>query len=462
MRASICANANVEHSAASAQIAATRTNFQVVMRVLQKGSETAILPLSTMKISDVRATTVTVPLEAPLRHANGCHWGRFVRTIVEVEADNGLVGLGEMGGGGESAEAMFRAMKQYLVGHDPARLEEMRFAIANPTASLYNNRTQMLAALEFACLDILGQKWNVPISEILGGRLRDRVRFASYLFFRYANEANGKGEVRTIDQLVNEAKQLKAKYGFTSHKLKGGVFHPGYELEAYRAIAQSLPGDSFRYDPNGVLTTEQGIWFGQQIEDLNNDYLEDPVFGLHGMRRVREKVRMPLATNTVVVNFEQLSANVLNTAVDVILLDTTFWGGIRACVKAAGVCETFQLGVAVHSSGELGIQLATMLHLGAAIPNLSFSADAHYHHLRDDIIEGGKLEYQGGAIRVPRAPGLGVRLDRDRLERYAELYKELGGYPYDRDPGRPGAYALVPKQRFSDPSVSVEPDLSAR
>jgi len=54
-----------------------------------------------MRISDIRATTVTVPLEAPLRHANGCHWGRFVRTIVEVETDNGLIGLGEMGGGGE-------------------------------------------------------------------------------------------------------------------------------------------------------------------------------------------------------------------------------------------------------------------------------------------------------------------------------------------------------------------------
>src|SRR5436190_12283220 len=133
------------------------------------------------------------------------------------------------------------------------------------------------------------------------------------------------------------------------------------------------------------------------------------------MRRVREKVRMPLATNTVVVNFEQLAANIQKPSVDVILLDTTFWGGIRACVKAAGVCETFQLGVAVHSSGELGIQLATMLHLGAVIPNLSFAADAHYHHLIDDVIEGGKFAYENGMIRVPAGPGLGVKLDRDKV-----------------------------------------------
>lgn len=412
-----------------------------------------------MKITDIKATTVTVPLEAPLRHANGCHWGRFVRTIVEVETDEGITGLGEMGGGGESAEAVFRAMKAYLVGHDPARLEEMRFLIANPTASLYNNRTQILAALEFACLDILGQKWNVPVSEILGGRLQEKVPFASYLFFRYPNSKTGAGEVRTVEQLVAHARELKEKYGFTSHKLKGGVFDQRYELECYRAVAEALPGDSFRFDPNAVWSTEQAIWFGQQIEDIKNDYLEDPVYGLNGMRRTREKVRMPLATNTVVVNFEQLAANVLDTAVDVILLDTTFWGGIRQCVKAATVCDTFQLGVAVHSSGELGIQLATMLHLGAVIPNLSYAADAHYHHLADDIIVGGKFEYKNGFIAVPDAPGLGVKLDRDKLAEYSELYKRLGSYPYDQDPLRKGWTPVLPNNRWAKPEDARTPEI---
>ncbi|MCB1024249.1 MAG: mandelate racemase [Acidobacteria bacterium] len=417
-----------------------------------------------MKITDIKATTVTVPLEAPLRHAAGCHWGRFVRTIVEVETDEGIVGLGEMGGGGESAEGAFRAMKSYLLGHNPANLEEMRFKIANPTASLYNNRTQILAALEFACLDIIGQKWGVPVYEILGGKLQDEVPFASYLFFRYANPKTGEEEIRTPDQLAAHAKDLKEKYGFTSHKLKGGVFRPEYELECYRQLAKEIgtdkfSGDSFRFDPNAAWSTEQAIWFGQNIEDIRNDYYEDPVFGLHGMRRTREMVRIPLATNTVVVNFEQLAANVLDTACDVILLDTTFWGGIRQCVKAAGVCETFQLGVAVHSSGELGIQLATMLHLGAVIPNLSFAADAHYHHLTDDIIEGGKFQYQDGKIKVPAGAGLGVKLDRDKLNEYAELYQQLGGYSYDKDPLRPDWSPIVPNNRWADENDSRVPEV---
>ena len=409
-----------------------------------------------MKITDVRATTVSVPLEAPLRHANGCHWGRFVRTIVEVETDNGLVGLGEMGGGGESAAAGIRAMKAYLVGRDPARLEEMRFLLSNPTASLYNNRSQMAAAIEFACLDIVGQAWGVPVSEILGGRVRDRVTFASYLFFRYAART-GTGAIRTIDDVVRNARALKSSHGFTSHKMKGGVFPPAYELECYRALAAAFPGDRIRFDPNAVWSADEAVRFGRAIERFNNDYLEDPVFGLAGMRYVREKLSLPLATNTVVVNFEQLAANVLNRAVDVILLDTTFWGGIRPCVKAAGVCETFQLGVAVHSSGELGIQLATMLHLGAVVPNLSFAADAHYHHLQDDVIEGGKFKYDNGAIRVPDLPGLGVRLDREKLAVYEEQYRRLGSYPYDQDPGRPGWTPLIPNDRWADPTDAREP-----
>src|SRR5688572_33314842 len=102
----------------------------------------------------------------------------------------------------------------------------------------------MQPAVEFACLDVFGEKWGVAVSEILGGRLRDRVPFASYLFFRYPNPRTKEGEVRTVEQLVESAKTLKKLHGFTSHKLKGGVFHPEYELECYRALGSALDGRS--------------------------------------------------------------------------------------------------------------------------------------------------------------------------------------------------------------------------
>jgi glucarate dehydratase len=167
------------------------------------------------------------------------------------------------------------------------------------------------------------------------------------------------------------------------------------------------------------------------------------------MRRVRRFVNIPTATNTVVVNFEQLAACILTDAIDVILLDTTFWGGLRQAWMAGVVCQKFQRGISVHSSGELGIQLATMLHLGACLPNITFAADAHYHHLLDDIIVGGKMKYVDGKIALPTASGLGVELDRDKLQKYAELFRKEGGYAYDRDPKRPKWFAMVPETRFA-------------
>lgn len=402
-------------------------------------------------ISDLRATTVTVPIEAPIRHATGAHWGRFVRTIVEVETDLGLVGLGEMGGGGESAEAALLALRPYLVGHDPFHLEQLRWKLMNPTASLYNVRTQMHAAVEFACLDLMGQSLSMRVCDLLGGALRERVPFASYIFYRYPDEVTGKGGEETAEEIVAHARGLVRQFGFTTHKLKGGVFPPDHDVEVLRAIAEEFPNHSYRIDPNAVWTVEESIRVARAIEDLRIDYFEDPTWGLDGMRRVRDRINIPTATNTVVTNFEQLASCIRLDAVDVILLDTTFWGGLRQAQKAAQVCESFQWGVSVHSSGELGIQLATMLHLGALITNLQFAADAHYHHLTDDIIEGGPMIYEDGEIAVPSGPGLGVTLDPEKVKTYSELFKEMGGYPYDRDPHRSDWYPVVPQMQYAKP-----------
>lgn len=406
-----------------------------------------------MKIVDIRATTVAVPLEAPLRHANGAHWGRFVRTIVEVVTDEGIIGLGELGGGGESAEAAIRGLLPYLKGHDPLQLEQLRWKIMNPTASLYNNRLQLHAAIEMACMDAAGKKLGIRACDLIGGALRESVAFATYLFYRLPNEATGKGGETTTDEIVAHTKDLVARHGFKSHKLKGGVFHPDHDVEVMHALAEAFPRDGLRLDPNAAWSVEQAIRVGKAIEPLNNDYFEDPTWGLEGMRRVRQFVRIPTATNTVVVNFEQLAQSIRHDLIDVVLLDTTFWGGLRQAHKAGTVLETFQYGASVHSSGELGIQLASMLHLGAALPNLSFAADAHYHHLTDDIIVGGPMKYVNGEIALPKGPGLGVELDRDKLAKYAEYYKEVGGYTYDRDPTRPDWYATVPESRWADPNA---------
>ncbi len=178
-------------------------------------------------------------------------------------------GLGEMGGGGESAIATVLALKPSLVGRDPARLEEMRFLLANPTASLYNNRTQVVAALEFACLDLLGQAWGVPVCDILGGRVRDRVPFASYLFFRYAN-AKGTGH-RPDGRPGRRASRsaLKTAIRISNAQAQGRRLPARSTTSSATARSRRrCPATAFRFDPNAVWTTEQAIRFGRAIEDL--------------------------------------------------------------------------------------------------------------------------------------------------------------------------------------------------
>jgi glucarate dehydratase len=115
------------------------------------------------------------------------------------------------------------------------------------------------------------------------------------------------GRSRTIEQLVTHARTLKERFGLLSHKLKGGVFAPEYELSV-TGFGRELDGDRFRFDQIASGPPKPRSGSGSRL-NIRNDYLEDPVYGMNGMRRVREKVRMPLATNTVIVNFEQLAAN---------------------------------------------------------------------------------------------------------------------------------------------------------
>jgi glucarate dehydratase len=401
-----------------------------------------------MKITDITATTVSIPLEAPLRHAAGSHPGRFVRTIVQVFTDDGFVGLGEVGGGGTSLEAQFGAVKTLLVGHDPFNLELLRWKVSNPILAAYTPMLQVLAPLEFACLDIMGKATGRPVSDLIGGRMRDSVPFAAYLFYRYPQNAYGGEE--TAEQMVSHARELVKTCGFRSLKLKGGVFPPAHDVAVTRALRDAFPAFRLRIDPNCVWSVEDAIWVAKKIEPLDIEYFEDPVWGMPAMARVKRQTYMPVATNHIVVSVEHIAPALAMQAVDVVLIDPHFWGGITAAKRAAGICDALGLGVSMHSGGELGVSLAAMLHLGSSLSNLAFAADAHYHHLTDDIIEGGKLQYVHGEIAVPSRPGLGVDLDPDRMARYSEAYRKQGHYFYNRDPGRPGWVMSIPGFRYAE------------
>jgi glucarate dehydratase len=175
-----------------------------------------------------------------------------------------------------------------------------------------------------ACMDLAGKALGIRACDLLGGALREEVPFASYLFFRYRDKSTGAGGETSPEDIVAHARELRDRYGFLTHKLKAGVFPPDFEVEVFRALGAAFPKDRLRIDPNSVWSVEEAVRVGRAILDFRNDYFEDPTWGLEGMRRVRQFVPIPTATNAVVVNFEQLAQSIRHDLVDVVLLDTTF------------------------------------------------------------------------------------------------------------------------------------------
>src|ERR1700757_3715183 len=164
-----------------------------------------------MKIRDVRWTSAFIPIEAPLRYAYGAHPG-FSRLVIEVDSDDGLVGLGECYSGA-SREGQLREMRSLLIGEDPFQLERIRWKLSSPSAQKLFGNVLGYAGLEFACLDLQGKAVGRPVCDLLGGRVRDEIPFAGYAFYRYANEC-GKGEIGNAEQMVEYTQRLIGRYGF--------------------------------------------------------------------------------------------------------------------------------------------------------------------------------------------------------------------------------------------------------
>jgi glucarate dehydratase len=393
-----------------------------------------------MKITDIRVRCVAIPLNAQLRHNTGVHPGYFLRTILEVFTDEGIVGLGEVGGGDQ--RGALTKLKPRIVGMDPFHLEVIKLKVLRSIYYLSNAR--LYAAIEMACLDIQGKASSRPLSDLLGGSVRDRVPFIAYLFWRYDRPGGGHDE--HAEDMADLCQQLHEELGVKAMKLKAGVMLPKEEARVLELCRDRLGEDfGLRIDPNGVWSVATAVQIGKRLEDLNIEYFEDPAWGLEGNASVRKQVRIPIATNMYPNKFDDLGPAIRLGAVDIVLTDIHYWEGPRGVKDLCAVCNTFNLGVAMHSGAEFGIELAAMIHTASTIPTMTFAGDAHYHYLTDDIIEGGLFKYEDGHIKVPTGPGLGVSLDENKMKRYEKYYEQKGDYyaRFHQDPYRPEWYPAV-------------------
>lgn len=393
-----------------------------------------------MKIIDLKVRCVAIPLTCQLRHNTGVHPGYFLRTVLELITDEGIVGLGEVGGGDQRAALM--KLKPRILGMDPFHLELIKLKVLR--AIYYISNARLYAAIEMACLDIQGKAMNRSLSDLLGGSVRKEIPMIAYLFWRY-DRPDGKDDTCAED-MADWCVELNETLGVTAMKLKAGVMEPGEEARVLELCRERLgPDFGLRIDPNGLWSVPTAVRIGKRLEPLNIEYFEDPSWGLNGNAAVREQIRIPIATNMYPARFDDLAPAIKIGAVDIVLTDIHYWEGPRGVKDLAAICRTFNLGMAMHSGAEFGIELAAMLHTASTIPEMTFAGDAHYHYLTDDIIAGGLMPYKDGCIQVPTGPGLGVELDEEKMEKYERYYEKMGDYyaRFHQDPKRPDWYPIV-------------------
>jgi glucarate dehydratase len=383
-------------------------------------------------VTDLRATPVAIK-DPPLRSAFGLHAPFALRTIVEIETDEGVIGISETYGGRAPLDA-FAAMRSAIVGRDVRALTPLRTAIESrgadrPEGWAWEARrfgpAALFSAIEVACLDAIGKREGMRVCDLLGGAVRDWVDFAAYLFFKHDGD-DPWGEVMTPEAVVGEAHAMRDRYGYRSLKLKGGVLEPDDEVRAIFALRDAFGAAvPLRLDPNAAWSHATSVRVAKALAG-SLQYLEDPVPGIDGMAAVARETAVPLATNMCVTAFAHIPEAVAKRPVSIILSDHHLWGGLRATVELGRLCETFGFGLSMHSNSHLGISLAAMVHVAAAIPNLTYACDTHYPWQSEEVIVGGKLAIREGAVEVPRGPGLGVTLSRDALAALHEQYLRSG------------------------------------
>ncbi|MHC4327659.1 MAG: enolase C-terminal domain-like protein [Planctomycetota bacterium] len=407
-----------------------------------------------MKIVDMRIHSIAIA-DPPLRSSYGLHAPYALRTILELESDDGVIGISETYGG-EVPALSLEAIRLNVVGQNPYRLTGLLSSMVEgkgagidrsqtylvPGENPLDQTTRPYAAIEVGCLDLIGKSVGRPVCDLIGGRVRDRVTFSAYPFFKHAGgggegddlRQDEYGEVMTPEAIVGEVKQMIDKYGFSSIKFKGGVLEPDMEIEAIKLLHQELGAEiPLRIDPNSAWTVDTSVRVGKALakELSGGGYLEDPTAGLDNMAEVRkqlmaEGITTPLATNVAVTSFADIPRSLELDAVQIILCDHHYWGGMRQVRHLANLCKVFGIGLSMHSNSHLGVSLMAMAHVAAATPHLTYACDTHYPWQSeiDEVVAGGRVKIVDGCVRIPDEPGLGVELDYDQVARGRERYEK--------------------------------------
>jgi len=339
-------------------------------------------------------------------------------TVVKVSTDEGLTGLGEARMIGHTAALVGyieEGAPRHVVGHDPFATEALVSKLMRDDyARMGEVAMSGVAALEIACLDIKGQALGVPIYELLGGKVRDRI--PAYANGWYTVERNP-------EDFYNAAKKVVER-GYRA--LKFDPFGPGYyelsrderirSISLVEAVRAAIGWDvEILVEMHGRFTAAQAIRISRELEPFDPSWIEEPVppDNLKALQKVSERINIPVATGERIHTRYDYREVMELQAADIIQLDVTHFGGLGEAKKVAGWAEAYYMMVAPHN---VGGPISTManLHLDATLTN--FKIQEHFNDFADSWVKEiqtgmPEVDPADGCFPIPTKPGLGITLD---------------------------------------------------
>jgi glucarate dehydratase len=408
-------------------------------------------------ITDLRVVPVAGQ-DSMLLNLSGAHGPWFTRNIVLISDSAGNTGLGEVPGG-EKIRQTIEDARPLLIGKTLGEynniLNAMRKAFADRDSGGRGNQTfdlrttiHAVTAVESSLLDLLGQFMNVPVAALLGeGQQRDAVEMLGYLFYvgdrkktnlayRSAPDAGDAWfrvrdeEALTPEAVVRLCEAARERYGFNDFKLKGGVLSADEEMEAIVAMHERFPDARITLDPNGAWSLQEAIRVCRDKHGVLA-YAEDPCGAENGfsgrevMAEFRRATGLPTATNMIATDWRQMAHSIQLQSVDIPLADPHFWT-MQGSVRVAQMCQMFGLTWGSHSNNHFDISLAMFTHVGAAAPGKVTAIDTHWIWQDGQRLTRDPLKIEGGMIRIPSKPGLGIEIDLDELDKAHLAYKNMG------------------------------------
>jgi glucarate dehydratase len=392
-----------------------------------------------MQIRRITATPINLVLEAPYVWAFGELPG-FSVTIVEVETEDGLVGLGEAPSW-NAAEIIRDQIAPALIGHDAFDIAgaELRCLPFFTGVQSINDgaRISAFGAVEVALWDLRSKAWKQPLYQVLGGAVRKAIPFTDYFSLR-ADGPSVRGE-RTPEAVADYCVGLHEMYGTTFFEGKFSTVDPAISLRMLELIRMRL-GDEvmLRIDSNQAYSLATARRLARPLEDLGVRNWEDPVATLSEMEELRRHCSIPFSTHDT-----NIPHAMVRKIPDAICSNPAVLGGIGRLIRFVGACEHAGIDFWCYS-GDSGVGSAVYLHLCAALAWLREPNQSLFRMQPSDIIQEGPFSPRNNLVAVPEGHGIGVTLDPDRLAHCHREFLKHGPLNKYHDPARPGTYRRLP------------------